>query len=92
MGVNSVWICVGGKKKGEERHVTFRMASTQRHEARGDEVVEVGAAAAPDALFPVVETWWHTEKQAWRVTTDKHTDRQPDRHSETLLTFWSVKL
>lgn len=39
---------------------TFLRASTQRHKARGDEVVKVGASAAPDALFSIVETWSHT--------------------------------
>lgn len=35
------------------------MASTQRHKARGDEVVKFSASTAPDALLSIVETCSH---------------------------------
>lgn len=35
------------------------MASAQRHEAGGDEVVKLGASTAPDTLLSIMETCSH---------------------------------
>lgn len=50
------------------------MASTQRHKARGDEVVKFGAPTAPDTLLSVMETYSHTYTHTCRATTQEHAD------------------
>lgn len=64
------------------------MASTERHKARGDEVVKVATSAAPDALFSIVETWSHMQDHytlAWR--TDTCTKKKINAETKAFLVF-----
>lgn len=70
----------------EERwRSTFLVASTERHKARGDEVVKVAAAAAPDALFPVVEAWWREHHICMLIHSGGHRHMNAEREREKVL-------